>query len=213
VWHGLHNRLVGARLAQEVGYVHPGRRDRAVFVIHVVRSEACGVRSYRLSIARALLCMGRLYSGSWRVWRCVVSLNVYTPWRTPHRRRLALIGVGGRLSTNLWKMSGRSSSTRSSRSAGQGVLPVWLSTALLYSPPAAVLTLSSAWPRRGFAACSMRRFWFCQCVVRYYDHCRTTNFAQTYHRLPCGFRGRDQAPFSSSSHQRAICSMGRSRCR
>jgi hypothetical protein len=31
--------------AQEVGPLRPGRRDRAVFVVHVVRSEACGVRT------------------------------------------------------------------------------------------------------------------------------------------------------------------------
>ena len=43
--HGVHNRLVGVGLAQEVGQLRPGRRDRAVFVVHVVRSEACGVRT------------------------------------------------------------------------------------------------------------------------------------------------------------------------
>jgi hypothetical protein len=35
----------------------------------------------------------------------------------------------------------------------------------------------------------MRRFWICQCLGRCYGQCRATNFAQTYHDLPCRFRG------------------------
>src|SRR5205085_308446 len=111
--------------------------------------------------------MGRLYSGSWCIPRCVVSLIVYMPRRIPHRRRRSLVGLGGRQSTNLCLVGYPQP----------------------YSPPAAVATLSSAWPRRGCAACSMRRRLIWQCVVRCYGQCRTTSFAQTYHALPCDFRG------------------------